>query len=90
MKDWRKYAACLGEDPELFFPHSYSGGSSEQQIAAAQAVCASCPVRRQCLTDAIRREGAARPNCRYGIYGGLTGPQRANLWRSQQRRKQAA
>jgi len=45
---WRSAAACRSADPELFFPLSESGKSLER-IAEAKAICAGCPVRRQCL-----------------------------------------
>ena len=61
---WRSAAACRSADPELFFPLSESGKALEQ-IAEAKAICADCPVRRQCLEFALR----TRPD---GIWGGLT------------------
>jgi WhiB family redox-sensing transcriptional regulator len=62
--DWRLGAACLSVDPELFFPISYTGASL-QQVAAAKAICAHCPVQRECLAFAQRTEA-------HGIWGGLT------------------
>jgi WhiB family transcriptional regulator, redox-sensing transcriptional regulator len=41
--DWRHRAACLEEDPELFFPIGETGPAREQ-IAEAKAVCVGCPV----------------------------------------------
>ena len=61
---WRSAAACRSADPELFFPLSESGKSLEQ-IAEAKAICAGCPVRRQCLAFALRTRA-------HGIWGGLT------------------
>jgi Transcription factor WhiB len=49
---WRLAAACRSADPELFFPLSGSGQALEQ-IAEAKAICAGCPVRRQCLEFAL-------------------------------------
>jgi WhiB family redox-sensing transcriptional regulator len=63
--NWRWAAACRPADPELFFPLSESGKAREQ-IAEAKAVCAGCPVRRQCLEFALRTRQA------HGIWGGLT------------------
>jgi WhiB family transcriptional regulator, redox-sensing transcriptional regulator len=62
---WRLAAACRPTDPELFFPPSESGKAREQ-IAEAKAICAGCPVRRQCLEFALRTRQT------HGIWGGLT------------------
>jgi WhiB family transcriptional regulator, redox-sensing transcriptional regulator len=62
---WRRAAACRSADPELFFPVSDSGPSLTQ-AAEAKAICAGCPVRRQCLSFALRTRQV------HGIWGGLT------------------
>jgi WhiB family redox-sensing transcriptional regulator len=64
-------AAQMRPNPELFFPFSGSGQALEQ-IAEAKAICAGCPVRRQCLEFALR----TRPQA---IWGGLTELERT--WR---------
>jgi WhiB family transcriptional regulator, redox-sensing transcriptional regulator len=66
---WRVLAACQSIDPELFFPVSASGKSLEQ-VTAAKAVCAACPVRRECLAFALRTSQV------HGIWGGLTEEER--------------
>jgi len=48
--------------PSLFFPES--GPTEAIWVAAAKAVCASCPVRVDCLE-------AGMPEYR-GVWGGLT------------------
>lgn len=68
-RDWRTEAACLDEDPELFFPVVEEGPLCADQVAAAKAVCARCPVRRLCLDDASGR-------LTHGIAGGLTAEER--------------
>jgi WhiB family transcriptional regulator, redox-sensing transcriptional regulator len=65
LEDWRSTAACRSADPELFFPISDSGPSLVQ-AAEAKAICAGCPVRRQCLAFAVRTRQV------HGIWGGLT------------------
>ena len=47
--DWRHRAACLDEDPELFFPIGNTGPAL-QQIEDAKAVCRRCPVVDTCRT----------------------------------------
>lgn len=63
---WREHAACRSADPELFF----AGGAAN---AKAKRLCASCPVRRQCLDDAIGGDE------RFGIWGGMSSIQRTVL-----------
>ena len=72
---WRDRAACLREDPELFFPVGNSGLTHEQ-IAEAKAVCGQCPVTRQCLDWAVRMEQTE------GVWGGTTETERRLLRRS--------
>lgn len=68
-RDWRTVAACRHADPELFFPPGRDGAATDQ-IAEAKAVCARCPVRRECLDFAIDHRQ------RDGIWGGLTDQER--------------
>lgn len=58
--DWREDALCAQTDPALFFPDK--GGSTRE----AKRVCASCPVRIQCLESALDNDE------RHGIWGGLS------------------
>ncbi len=61
-KDWMSRAACRGMDTNLWF---------RADNRRALKVCISCPVRWECLEDAIREESA--PYCHtYGIRGGTT------------------
>jgi Transcription factor WhiB len=57
---WRSAAACRSADPELFFPLSETLKMLEQ-IAEATAICAACPVRRQCLEFALRTRQTSAP-----------------------------
>lgn len=59
---------------KLFFPTAESGPARTMQVAAAKAVCARCPVREQCLIEALAR-------IPYGIAGGLTEHERRALRR---------
>ena len=70
--DWRDVAVCRETDPELFFPTAPRGRVYEEQVAAAKSVCARCPVRAQCLADAL----VGMP---VGIAGGLTEAERRGL-----------
>lgn len=71
---WFEYAACRDADRRLFFePEDEGAKPRERRIRAAKAVCAACPVRRECLLFAL-----ATPE-RYGIWGGFTARERATL-----------
>jgi WhiB family redox-sensing transcriptional regulator len=71
-RNWRLDAACQYHDPELFFPHNEiaRGDAVRAQIAAAKAVCATCEVVAQCC------EWATETGQAYGIWGGMTSPER--------------
>lgn len=64
---WMDRALCVGMDPEEFAP------PGEQLPEHVAKVCAQCPVRQQCLQFALDNEYL------YGIYGGTTGAQRAQM-----------
>jgi WhiB family redox-sensing transcriptional regulator len=72
-EDWRERAACLGEDPELFFPIG-TGPRAERQIAEAKQVCARCPVLRQCRAFAL-------DYAYEGVWGGTEDTERRTLRR---------
>ncbi|OZM72074.1 transcription factor WhiB [Amycolatopsis antarctica] len=76
MTNWRANARCRVErtDPELFFPVSERGPGA-RQLAAAKSVCGRCPVRRECLADAIDA------GLDTGVFGGLSETERRNLTR---------
>ena len=77
-QNWRSAAACRSADPELFFPVS-AFGRALRQVAEAKAICARCPVQRQCLAFALRTRQA------HGIWGGLTEEERALILRPRRR-----
>ena len=82
-RDWRSDAACRGTDPDAFFPVAEAGPAYERQVAAAKAVCAGCPVRAECLDEALARI----PD---GIAGGLTPAERRRLARGRAARRVSA
>lgn len=67
-EDWRQEGACWDTDPDVFFP------VREEDVGAALAICATCPVQSECLTYALRNEGV-------GIWGGTTESERRKLRR---------
>ena len=80
---WLHDARCIGEDPDLFFP---AGTTSEVsiQIRAAKAVCAGCPVRRDCLEWSLVTCQDA------GVWGGLDEEERRVIRRARRRAVAAA
>lgn len=71
-EDWWSLAACRGSDAPEFFPEDFSPGPRrEAALAAARRVCASCPVRADCLNHAVTWH---EPK---GVWGGLTAAERA-------------
>lgn len=81
--DWRHKAACLDEDPELFFPVGTTGLALEQ-TDRAKAVCGRCVVLSDCL------EWALDSNQDAGVWGGTSEDERRTLRRSRQRRRRIA
>lgn len=59
---WKERGACavLGADPKIFYD------PSRADLRKAMAYCALCPVREECLLDAIEMRDD------FGIRGGLT------------------
>ena len=66
---WTAEAACRGTDTEIFYP------VTADEEAEALSICATCPVRAQCLDYAIRNREA------YGVWGGMTPEQRRRIRR---------
>ncbi|PWI20356.1 transcriptional regulator [Streptomyces sp. Act143] len=73
--EWMRHAACVGEDPELFFPVG-TQGPALREIAAAKRVCARCPVASECLDWALRSGQTS------GVWGGTCEQERAALLRT--------
>lgn len=62
---WQDDAACIGIDPDLFYP-----GKGDDQSEAV-ATCHGCPVREECLEYSL-----TPPIETFGIWGGLNERQR--------------
>jgi WhiB family redox-sensing transcriptional regulator len=83
-RDWRDRAACLDEDPELFFPIG-STGPALAQIEEAKAVCARCPVLAECRAWALDNPTLAG----FGVFGGLSEEERRAAVRRRRRNRAA-
>jgi WhiB family redox-sensing transcriptional regulator len=71
--DWKADAACRDLPTSLFFP------DSEADSGPALDVCASCPVRQQCL------EFALTTRQHDGVWGGATEKERRRSIRQRRR-----
>lgn len=61
---WQEYAACAGEDTEMFF---------NEHWRKAKRICVGCLVQRQCLEYALENDE------QHGVWGGMTTPERQQL-----------
>jgi len=77
---WMDDGACVGVDPDLFFPKR----GDKDAVAAAKAVCATCQVRVECLEYALENSE------RFGIWGGTAEKERRRIRRLRRRARHAA
>ena len=68
IQDWAAQAACGAEAPDSLF---VSGAAQHR----AKTVCKGCPVRTECLADALDNR------VEFGVWGGLTERERRALLR---------
>jgi WhiB family redox-sensing transcriptional regulator len=66
--DWTSQAACRGADPDSLFVQ----GAAQNRV---KAVCMGCPVRTECLADALDNR------VEFGVWGGMTERERRALLR---------
>ena len=66
--DWTHLAACRSGDPDDLFVQ----GAAQHR---AKAVCFGCPVRAECLADALDSR------MEFGVWGGMTERERRALLR---------
>src|SRR5690606_35848306 len=68
VTDWSAQAACRTTDPDELFVQ----GAAQNR---AKAVCTGCPVRTECLADALDNR------VEFGVWGGMTERERRALLR---------
>jgi WhiB family redox-sensing transcriptional regulator len=68
ITDWPSMAACRSGDPDALFVQG-----AEQNVA--KRICRSCPVRYECLADALDNR------IEFGVWGGMTERERRALLR---------
>lgn len=72
--EWELDAACAGLDTALFYQADNERGASvRRREQKAKAVCARCPVIRECLKTALAN------NEPYGVWGGMSVEERFRL-----------
>ena len=80
---WRKKAACLGLDTEIFYQDVKRGG--DPAYVEARKICNACPVKTECLEDALEKEALAEM---FGMRGGKSARERAKLWKRRNNQKE--
>ena len=68
LQDWTARASCDSADPDELF---VTGAAQNR----AKAVCLGCPVRTECLSDALDNR------VEFGVWGGMTERERRALLR---------
>lgn len=71
-EDWRDRAACVGENPELWFSYS------DAELYVARTICGGCPVKAECQEFAAEVD---RQHGKHGIWAGLDETQRTRMKR---------
>jgi WhiB family redox-sensing transcriptional regulator len=72
--EWQLQGACRRQDPELFFHSDNERGLARlHRERRAKQVCAGCPVLATCRAHALRAGEV------FGIWGGLSEHERAQL-----------
>ena len=81
---WRDQAACYGLSElfsRTFLPKRRRGEGVTAQERAALAVCATCPVRQECLDEELQ---VMRDNGHsLGVFGGKTAKQRVEILKAE-------
>ena len=75
MVDWHSKALCAEIGSDLWFADSTHTAENKR----AKQMCFECPVRVECLEDALRG------NIQFGVWGGLTPLERRALKRKMRR-----
>ncbi|MGZ4451945.1 MAG: WhiB family transcriptional regulator [Nocardioides sp.] len=68
VEDWTPRAACNADQPDALFVRGAEQNKAKQ-------VCSSCPVRTECLAEALDNQ------IEWGVWGGMTERERRALLR---------
>lgn len=72
---WMHDGNCRNHPPEVFFPSDGVG------VLVAQRICATCPVKAQCLEHALDER------IDHGVWGGASERQRRRLLKARRRER---
>jgi WhiB family transcriptional regulator, redox-sensing transcriptional regulator len=75
---WTVDAACVGIPTEMFFPEK-TISSQTREVKALVSICSGCPVKQECLEQALLLEGDCSRRHRHGVWGGKTPNQRHKM-----------
>jgi len=76
--EWMRHAKCRGTDPSEYFPSDGVG------VEQAQRICATCPVRVECLEYALEHR------IEHGVWGGASERERRRILRRRRQLSGAA
>lgn len=69
--DWRKLAACRGQDPNIYVPEKKDKKDTKHYD---KSICQGCVVRQECLDYALANRATK------GLWGGTTPKEREKLY----------
>lgn len=71
---WKENRRCSKGESDLFFPERHKDSFKRQQLVKeARAICAQCVVTETCLEFALKNKE------KFGIFGGMTEPERRHI-----------
>lgn len=77
MSNWREQVKpCSGKTLTFVGPESETKPDRQVREAEAKSICATCPVRDDCLAEAMRNRE------KVGVWGGLNPEERRELARA--------
>lgn len=79
---WHAEAACVGVDPDIFFPTLHEGNRQNLKIQEAKSYCQQCPVTKECLEFAIAMHEP-------GVWGNTTSRERREIIRKRTAQRKA-
>lgn len=79
QSSWWDRAICKGYPHKRGEPDPFDKSKDDPGYTVAKSFCAMCPVKDECLDDAMEEEGWKAANFRSTVRGGLTPPERYRL-----------
>lgn len=73
VDSWQELAVCIGRGPLFYGPPAEQPHAKIHRELEAVKVCKECPVRAECLRDALERDE------RHGVWGAKTEDERQRI-----------